>query len=418
MSLQSILRQLYPLPRFVYGKAKMVKSRGKPKLCIELRPRRGAKPLCGKCMKPGPGYDSLGHREFDFVPFWGIVVTFIYQMRRVDCRRCGVTVEEVPWASGKSPATYHLAWFLADWAKVLSWKETAKRFHSSWTTVFRCVEFAVQWGLRHRVLDGIQSIGVDELSWKKGQKYLTMVYQIDHGCRRLLWIGRDRTAATFNGFFDMLGEARSGGIKFVASDMWRAFLGVIARRATGALHVLDRFHVAQLLSKAVDNVRREEVRKLRAVGKKHLLKDTRWILLKHPENLKESQRGRLADLVRLNLRTVRAYLLKDHLRAFWGYVSPYWAGRFLDAWIRRARRSRLAPFVTFAATLREHRELLLNWFRARHAFAHGAVEGFNNKARISTRKAYGFRNPDHVEIALYHALGNLPEPDFLAHRFL
>jgi transposase len=219
----------------------------------------------------------LGERRFAFVPLWGLAVFLVYAMRRVDCSRCGVTVEAVPWAEGKMQTTHALVWFLASWAKVLSWKEVARRFQSSWDTVFRCVEHAVRWGLAHRSLDGIGAIGVDELAWKKRHKYLTLVYQIDHGRRRLLHVARDRTMGSFHTFFDMLGEERSKAIVFVASDMWRAFLNVVRTRCSTAIHVLDRFHVAKLLNEAVDAVRREEVRSLRAAGRPAMLTKTRWL---------------------------------------------------------------------------------------------------------------------------------------------
>ena len=127
---------------------------------------------------------------------------------------------------------------------------------------------------------------------------------------------------------------------------------------------------------------------------------------------------RLRELVGINLRTVRAYLLKEQFQHFWSYNSFDSAQRFLARWTRMAMRSRLEPFKKFARTLREHQRELLNWFLARGQFAAGATEGFNNKARITTRKAYGFRTYEHAEIALYHALGNLPEPDWLTHRFV
>ncbi len=215
----------------------------------------------------------------------------------------------------------------------------------------------------------------------------------------------------------MLGEERSKAIEFVASDMWKAFLKVVRQRCSTAIHILDRFHVAQLLSKAIDAVRREEVRGLRAAGRPALLTKTRWVLLKRRENRTPRERGKLRQLVKLNLRSVRACLLAEQFQHFWTYVSPTWAGKFLNQWTTMAMRSRLTPFKVFARTLRTHRALLLNWFRARNAFAAGATEGFNNKARITTRKAYGFRTYEHAEIALYHALGDLPEPDWLTHRF-
>jgi transposase len=349
---------------------------------------------------------------------WGIVVYLLYAMRRVDCPRCGVVVEMIPWASGKSPVTHAYCWFLASWAKTLSWKETARRFRTTWDTVYRAVEHAVRWGLEHRNLDAIGAIGVDELSWKKGHKYLTMVYQLDHGCRRLLHISRERTAASFNTFFDMLGTQRTEQLRFVASDMWGAFLRVVRIRCSSAIHVLDRFHVVQLMSHAVDLTRRDEVRQLRAKGKHAVLTKTRWIMLKNPRKFTDGQRDRLRELLRCNLKTVRAFLLKQSFEDFWKYKAVWAARRFLSQWTTRAMRSRNPHFKRFAQTLRDHEPELLNWFRARGKFAVGATEGFNNKARITTRKAYGFRTYEHAEIALYHALGNLPEPDWLTHRFV
>jgi len=417
MQLQSILRHVQPVPGFVYGRVDFRQGRGGPRVEVQVRPRRGAKAVCSGCGKKRRGYDTLLARRFEFVPLWGMVVFLIYAMRRVDCPKCGVVVEMVPWATGKSPMTHAYTWFLASWAKVLSWRETARRFQTTWDAVFRAVEHAVHWGLEHRSLDGIRSIGVDELSWKKRHKYLTLVYQIDHGCRRLLHISRDRTAKSFNSFFDMLGDQRTKAIAFVASDMWKAFLKVVRTRCGGALHVLDRFHVMQLMSKAIDQVRRDEVRALRAAGRKPLLTKTRWLLLKRRKNLTRGERGRLRSLLGINLRSVRAYILKEEFQRFWLYRSAASATRFLEDWTRMTMRSRIEPMKKFARTLRKHRHELQNWFIARGAFAAGAVEGFNNKARISTRKAYGFRTYKHAEIALYHALGELPEPPWLTHRF-
>ena len=418
MHLEYILRRLQPQPGFVYSKVEWSGSRARPHLRVHLRARKGSRAVCSGCCQKRPGYDVPGPpRHFTFVPLWAITVLFVYAMRRVDCPSCGIKVELVPWASGKTQSTHAFVWFVASWARVLSWTEVARRFRSSWDTVFRCVEHAVRWGLEHRDLDGIRSIGVDELAWKKGHKYLTLVYQIDHGRRRLLHIAQKRTAASFNTFFDMLGEKRSKEILFVASDMWRAFLGVVRKRCSVVIHVLDRFHVAQLLSKAVDTVRRDEVRGLRAAGRQVVLTKTRWLLLKRPKNLTRQERVRLRDLVTVNLRAVRAYLLKEQFQHFWTYTSVGGARRFLKRWTTMAMRSRLPPFKKFAKTLRQHQRELLNWFLARGRFAAGATEGFNNKARVTTRKAYGFRTYEHAEIALYHALGDLPEPDWLAHRF-
>ena len=147
-----------------------------------------------------------------------------------------------------------------------------------------------------------------------------------------------------------------------------------------------------------------------------MLKDSRWLLLKRPENLSEKQELRLAELVQYNLKTVRAYLLKEDFQFFWDYKSWYWAGQFLERWCKRTMRSRIEPMKKVARMLRAHRPLILNWFRAKGAISSGIVEGFNNKAKLSIRKAYGFRTYHGMEIALFHALGALPEPEG-THRF-
>jgi transposase len=366
MQIKTILNHVAKQPGFVFGPVELVMAAGTIRaLRVQLRARVRSRGVCSGCCQKRPGYDHTEERCFEFVPLWNIPVQFLYTPRRVECPRCGVNVELMPWAAGKSPITVQYAWFLASWAKVLSWTETARRFRTSWAVVFSAVKHAVEWGKQHRSLDGITAIGVDELSWKKGHKYLTVVYQVDRNCRRLLWIGRDRTAVTFGKFFDWLGAERTAALEFVISDMWKAFLGTVAQRANAAVQVLDRFHVSKLCNKAIDEVRRDEARKLRAAGDTVTRKHTRWVLLKRRTNLKHKQRGRLRELLAANLATVRAYLLKEDLGHFWTYKSVPHAARFLDAWIWAAIRSRLPPMVKFAYTLLDHRELLLNWFQAR-----------------------------------------------------
>lgn len=383
---------------------------------VEVRPHGRSRARCSKCLKKRPGYDTLRARRFAFVPLWGILVYLVYSMRRVDCPRCGVVVEAVPWAQGKQRMTKAYAWFVARWAKRLSWQEVATVFHTSWDTVFRSVEMAVQWGLAHRDLDGVRALGVDEVLWQRGYKFLTVVYQIDRGARRLLWVGQDRKVKTLLRFFRSFGPERSAQLQFICSDMWKPYLQVIARKASQAVHVLDRFHIMAHMSKAIDEVRAKEAKRLKREGYEPVLKGMRFCLLKRPENLTENQEVKLAQLVKYNLRAVRAYLLKEDFQLFWDYVSPAWAGKFLDRWCTRAMRSQLDPMKKVARMLRNHRELLLNWFRAKHAISAGATEGLNNKLKVTTRKAYGFRTFKVTEIALYHALGNLPEPE-VTHRF-
>ena len=192
--------------------------------------------------------------------------------------------------------------------------------------------------------------------------------------------------------------------------MWRPYLKVVAKKASEAIHVLDHFHIMAKMNKAIDEVRAKEAKDLRVKGYKPVLTNTRWLLLKRPENLTAKQEPRLAELLQYNPRSVRAYLLKEDFQFFWSYRSPHWAGAFLDRWCTRTLHSRIDPMKKFARTLRAHRALLLNWFRAKKQFSSGAVEGFNNKAKLTMRKSYGFRTYRAAEIALYHTLGDLPQP--------
>ncbi len=397
MQLKTILNRVQKHRSFVYAKAEFVETERGPAIEVEIRPRANSRAICSGCDRPGPGYDALPQRSFEFVPLWGLLVFFLYAMRRVDCARCGVKVEKVPWAEGKQRITTTYAWFLAGWAKRLSWSEVAVAFRTSWDTVFRSVEMAVEWGRAHMDMTGITAIGVDEIAWQRGHKYLTLVYQINEGCKRLLWIGEHRREKTLLRFFRWLGKPRSALLEFVASDMWKPYLKVIAKKASGALNVLDRFHIMSHMSKAIDEVRAKEAKQLKADGYEPILTHSRWCLLKRPENLTEKQEVKLADLVRYNLRSVRSYLLREDFQGFWDYVSPYWAGQFLDRWCTRTMRSKIEPMKKVARMLRRHRELILNWFRANGEISSGSVEGLNLKAKLTTRKAFGFRDSGHLD---------------------
>lgn len=414
MRLISILNHCHRFPGFVNHTARL--CRESKSIEIDVRARKGSKPLCSCCQRPGSTYDHVTMRRFEFVPFWGFMVFLLYRMRRVDCRYCGVKIEQVPWGSGKHQMTTAYLLFLAHWARKLSWKETANSFHTSWDKVCQAVEVVVQWGLAHRTLGPIKAIGVDEIAYSKGHKYLTLVYQIDAGCTRLLWIGKDRTVATFEKFFNMIGPDLTLKIEFVCSDMWRPYLRVIKERCTNALNILDRFHIAAKMNDALNDVRAAEARKLAQDGFEPALMKTRWCILKSKKNLTGGQRIRLRDLLKYRLQTVRAYLLKEQFAHFWTYESPAWAGKFLDQWTTMVMRSRIEPMKKFAKTLRSHRELILNYFRAKKQFSSGVVEGLNNKAKVTMRKSYGFRTYKITELALYHGLGKLPEPQ-LTHRF-
>jgi len=422
LQVKTLLNAIQHFSGFVFQDIRLHRHRdGRPShVEIEVEPHGGIPPKCSRCLQPAPGYDRLPQRPWLFVPLWGIRTLFVYATRRVQCATHGVVVEHVPWSDGKRPVTITMMCFLSRWARRLSWRETARAFQTSWECVYRSVEWFVQWGLAHRKLQGVQSIGVDEIHWGKGKRadnFLTVIYQIDRDCRRLLWVGKRRTQAALRRGLAALGEEVVGGLRFVCSDMWKAYLKVIAAKAGQALHVLDRFHITMHLNQAVDQVRRAESGRLRGRPMAQKLKHMRWKLLRRGSRVRGRAKQRLCGLLRANLATGRAWMLKETFQDFWGYRSLSWARAFLSVWTERALRSRLEPMKKVARMLRSHEELILNWFRAKGEISAAVVEGLNNKIRVVTRRSYGFRTYDAMEIALYHTLGRLPEPNEFTHRF-
>ena len=419
MLLQTVLNRCYHFKRFVYKTCRFEEKGGVPKIIVRIQPRKNSKPQCSGCGSFGPTYDHQPVRMYEFIPIWGISVVFEYAMRRVSCPLCNITIESVPWATGKQQKTLAYQGFLASWAEDLPWQRVAERFRTSWQTVYRSVQWVVGYGLTHRKLNNVKAIGVDEVQYLKGHKYLTLVYQLDQGCRRLLWVGKDRTIESFREFFRIMAGIAPDfreDLKFVCSDMWKACLRVIREEIPDALHVLDRFHIRAKFSDALDKVRRQEVNRLTKEGKEPVLAKSRWLFLKKRPNLKKTQKVRLKDLLQMNRRTVKAYLLAEQFEHFWTYNSPTWAGKFLKTWTRQAMYSRIDPMKDVAKMLRRHEELILNWFRARKQINNGISEGFNLNVKLAMRKARGFRSFDVAEVALFHQLGDLPKPSF-DHQF-
>ena len=415
LTLKTILNAKESHPLFVYRDIRLVEKDNSYTIEVTVHPRKKSKGICSKCEKSCSGYDTLPLRIFRHVPIYGISVEYHYRMRRVSCQNCGIVVETVPWSDGKSPITIGYAWFLSEWVKLLSIEEVARRFKASWHLVFTAVAMAVTWGRERVDLSNINAIGVDEIYWAKN-KFMTMVYQIDNHCKRLIWCGEARTEKTITDFFDWFGEERNCLLKFVCSDMWKPYLKVISSRAKNALNILDRFHISQKLGEAIDQVRAAEVKSLLKKGKNVILRKSRYCLLKNPENLTDGQKVKLKELLACNLKSIRAYLLKEDFKNFWQYESVTWAGKFLDKWCTQVMHSKIEPMKKVAKTIRSHKDLILNWFAAKDQISLGAVEGQNNKAKVVIRKSYGFRKAEMLKIMLYHKVGRLPVHE-IAHKY-
>ena len=340
----------------------MRRQEGRPQaIAIRLQTHKGMRGKCSQCLRTAPGYDRLQERSWLHVPLWGIPTYFLYAPRRVHCPEHGIVVEDIPWSEGKRPVTRSMMGFLARWTRRLSWKETAQAFQTSWENVYRSVEWFVEWGLGQRKLEGVRSLGIDEIHWGRGKRadnFLTVLYQIDSGCRRLLWVGPRRTQATLKRGLAALGPEVVKGLHFVCTDMWKPYLRVIAEQVSQAVHVLDRFHITMHLNQAVDQVRRGESTRLRAAGKKERLKHMRWTLLRRGSRVRGRARRKLHALLSSKLATARAWELKETFSHLWTYKSLLWARTFLDYWCWRALRSRLEPMQKVARMLRAHAVLL------------------------------------------------------------
>jgi transposase len=424
MRVITVLNQCTKFKRFVF-EGSHLDERGR--IVVALRARKNSKGACSRCGEWSPTYDTASKaRLFEFIPLWGFPVFLSYRMRRVACKACGrVVVEQVPWSTGKHQLTDLYRCFLARWAKKLSWMDVARSFHTSWEKVYLSVQYVVDYGLAHRRLGQVTALGVDEIQFGKGHRYLTLLYQIDEHCRRLLWMGKERTKKTLDAGLSALEEEHrrkqeAAGqqeptrfldqITVICSDIWKAYLSVIGQRLPKALHILDRFHIMQHFGKALDQVRAREVKRLKEQGQDPILRKSRWCFLKRRENLNSQQTLKLSELLQMNLRTVRAYLLKEDFQHFWEYTSPAWAGKFLRRWCFRTMHSKIDPMKDIAHMLRRHQPLILNWFRAKKRFNSGIVEGLNLKWNLTVRKSFGFRTFNVLQVASFHQLGDLPEP--------
>ena len=225
MQLKSILNHVERHKSFIFQDPRW--SKDKQRIEVPIKPRKNSQAICSRCFKKRPGYDRLSEREFEHVPLWGIPVFFLYALRRVQCPKCGVTVESVPWGIGKHAMTRSFIIFLACWSKRLSWSEVATVFGTNWHRVFDAVKWVVEFGLTHREISGVKAIGVDEIQYGKGHQYLTLVYQIENDAKRLLYVGVDRSAKTLLRFFHDCGAQWCSEIQFVCSDMWKPYLKVL-----------------------------------------------------------------------------------------------------------------------------------------------------------------------------------------------
>jgi transposase len=346
-------------------------------------------PYCSGCLcRARHVYDHRA-REWRHLDFAGMKVTLKYWQRRVDCRRCGgVRIELVPWAEPDSDFTRDFEDQVAYLAQVTDQTTVMKLMRISWKTVGTIAQRVVaRLGPADR-LDGLEYIGIDELSYRRHHEYVTTV--VDHVATKVVWAAPGKSADTVAGFFEDLGPERAAKLKVVTMDMSAAYITAVEKGATQARIVFDRFHVQRMAQDAVDQVRREQVRLLAGSDDAKTLKKTRWALLKNPWNLSAVEKGKLVDVQRENRPLYRAYLLKETLADILGGRQINVARDRLQDWTSWAAHSRLAPLKKLATTIRDHIEGILAFIAT--GLTNATIEGINGKIRVITRRAYGFHS--------------------------
>ena len=366
-----------------------------------VRPRRATKRRCRRCGTRAPGYDQgEGRRRWRTLDLGVVRCHLEATSPRVDCPTHGPTVAQVPWARHEARHSYafddQVAWLVTHSPK----STVAELMRVAWRSVGSIIARVVADGRAAcDPFSGLTRIGIDEISYKRGHRYLVVV--VCHTTGRLVWAGVGREKKTLSAFFDALGQERCGKIRLVSAD-GAAWIGdVVADRAKNATICIDGFHVCQWASEALDEVRREVWNQARSKGMRAYakeLKGCRFALWKNPEDLTARQEAKLSWIAKENGQLYRAYLLTQQLRVIIrtkGIISL----TMLDTWLAWAARSRIPAFVELGRKVRRHlpgiEAALMN------GLSNALVESTNTKLRVLHRMAFGFKEPEHLIALAY-----------------
>jgi transposase len=382
---------------------------GEGEIVVAVRPAWRERDRCGVCRRRCPGFDlGDGRRRWRALDL-GTTSAFVEaDAPRVRCRRHGVVVCAVPWARHNSRFTRafedQAAWLAVNTSKTA----VAELMRVAWRTVGGICERVAREAQRDvDLLAGLRRIGIDEISHRKGQRYLTVV--VDHDTGRLVWAAAGRDRKTVERFLDELGSQRCRQLELVSADMAAWVAGPIGERCPQAELCLDPFHIVMLATDALDEIRREvwnEARRSGDIAIARELKGARFALWKNPENLTDRQQVKLSSIQKTNARLYRAYLLKEQLRQIYRLPAEQ-ALRLLDEWIAWARRCRLVSFVKLAKTITAQRAGIVAAIE--HGLSNARVEQVNTQIRLITRRAFGFHSPDAlIALAMLSLAGLCP----------
>jgi len=400
---EEAVRPLLKLLRFVLQVQGAVVIGGGPSrdgdaVEIRIRRHRNAKPRCPRCNRALGGRLLTKRRAWRHLDVLRKRTLLVSDVREGHCARHGRRVERVPWADPASRHTYAFDEAVASLVQVADKSAASRMFRVTWRTVGRIVTRVVARHLPADRLDNLECIAVDETSYKRGHRYMTVV--LDLFTNRVVWIGEGKSEKTLLQFFEALGPARSKQIRLVAMDMSGAYKNAVQARAPNAEIIYDRFHVVKLLLDAIDEIRRDEVRKLHGDERKQL-KNTRYAMLRNPKrHLSDRDRQAVARVRRSNQKLARAYELRCDFEELWEREHPEDARDFLNNWTRAALRSRREPLRRFAKTVRAHMDGILGYFKF-WRITSGPIEGNNNKVKLAIHRAFGFHSVEALMSMVY-----------------
>ena len=364
----------------------------------------GVRLPCPVCGRPDCSIKDRSDRTWRHLNTCQFMTLLVASLPRTICPECGVKTITPPWALKHSRFTLLFERLAIDMIQEMSMSAACRLLGLTWDEADGIVERAVRRGLARRDLSQLRRIGIDEKSVLRGQRYITVVYDLDTS--RVIWMGEDRTEETLDGFFSSLPEEVLEQIQCLTMDMWKPYRASCRKWIKDADQktVLDRFHIERHLNEAVNDVRKAEHREL----KKHgidLLEHTKWDWLYHPENLPPEREARFENLRQYDLKTIRGHAIKENFRHFWNYAYPANARKFFKRWYFWATHSRLEPMVKVAKMLKRHFDRIVSFSRLRAT--NSTAEGINNKIQTINKKAYGFRNVQRFINAIYFHCGGL-----------
>jgi transposase len=393
--------------------------------CVGLAFRRGwrlevlVKPYkngcrCSKCGRRGKIVrQRAAPRYWRDLPVGPWSVWLMYWPREIRCATHGRVGERLPWADADSRVTYRLEYLMLRYCQIMSQKAAAELLRLPASTLSDLLHRLIRRLREGHRIRRLKTIGIDEISYRKGHKYATLVYDLDRSC--VVWIGQGKGRAAIDQFFnEALSDYQKARISTACCDMSQAYIGAIEDHCPNATLVLDRFHIVKALNEAVDEVRKAQWREAAQADRK-ALKGLRWLLYRHSSTRTQQDTRNLKALDKHNRRIYRAWRLKEEFEHFWDYKATWAAERFLKRWTKSALLSRLEPMRKFVHTLRKHQHAVVAFIDTR--VTNAIAEGINRIVRMVNNRASGYRNLEAFSDMIYLAAGDLDLPEQIPQRF-